>query len=335
MKEKKWEKHPLFDTCLIASGVDSNLIGPTFAPAQPIILPTGPTGVTGDMGPTGPQGVQGVQGVQGEPGLTGPQGVQGEPGPTGPQGVQGEPGLTGPQGVQGEPGLTGPQGVQGEPGPTGPQGVQGEPGPTGPQGVQGEPGPTGPQGVQGEPGPTGPQGVQGEPGLTGPQGVQGEPGPTGPQGVQGEPGPTGPMGFASDYIAYMADASGNATIDVNTAIKFNLAETSNINIPITDNMTFTVQNSGVYMMICNIIVDVNTSAIFGFYINGSERTNTISGITAPTAAPASITIMDVRFINAGQTIEVRNVGNAPAILYTTHVAGRVVAYASISIVKIA
>ncbi|MBH0356714.1 hypothetical protein ABB10_32480, partial [Bacillus thuringiensis] len=249
--------------------------------------------------------------------------------------VTGEPGPTGPQGVQGEPGPIGATGVTGEPGPTGPQGVQGEPGPIGATGVTGEPGPTGLQGVQGEPGPIGATGVTGEPGPTGLQGVQGEPGPTGATGATGDMGPTGPMGFASDYIAYMADAVGNATIDVNTAIKFNLAETSNINIPITDNMTFTVQNSGVYMMICNIIVDVNTSAIFGFYINGSERTNTISGITAPTAAPASITIMDVRFINAGQTIEVRNVGNAPAILYTTLVAGRAVAYASISIVKIA
>ncbi|PDZ42376.1 hypothetical protein, partial [Bacillus wiedmannii] len=148
-------------------------------------------------------------------------------------------------------------------------------------------------------------------------------------------GVTGPMGFSSDYVAYMADNAATSTVTADSAIKFNLAETSSTNIPITDNMTFTVQNSGIYMMICNIIIDTNTSAVFGFFINVSERNNTISGITASTLAPASITIMDVHSINAGQKIEVRNVGNASATLYTTHVAGRIVAYASIFIVKIA
>ncbi|PDZ42373.1 exosporium leader peptide-containing protein, partial [Bacillus wiedmannii] len=61
-------KNPLFDTCLIANGLDSNAIGPTFAPAQPIILPTGPTG---DPGSTGPQGIQGEPGVTGSTGPTG------------------------------------------------------------------------------------------------------------------------------------------------------------------------------------------------------------------------------------------------------------------------
>uniref|UniRef100_UPI000534775A exosporium leader peptide-containing protein n=1 Tax=Bacillus thuringiensis TaxID=1428 RepID=UPI000534775A len=62
MKNKKWNKHLLFDTCLIATVFDSNLIGPTFASIPSITLPvgpigdTGPTGPTGDTGPTGPTG---------------------------------------------------------------------------------------------------------------------------------------------------------------------------------------------------------------------------------------------------------------------------------------
>ncbi|WP_438820701.1 hypothetical protein, partial [Bacillus thuringiensis] len=98
--------------------------------------------------------------------------------------------------------------------------------------------------------------------------------------------------------------------------------------------TFTVQNSGIYMMICNIVVNLNTSAIFGFFINGTERTNTISGIVAPTTTPASMTIMDIHSVSAGQTIEVKNVGNANAVLYNTNIGGRTPAYASILITKI-
>ncbi|WP_223811621.1 exosporium leader peptide-containing protein [Bacillus wiedmannii] len=50
MKEKKWKKHPLFDTCLIANALNPELIGHTFAPIPSITLPTGPTGVTGPTG---------------------------------------------------------------------------------------------------------------------------------------------------------------------------------------------------------------------------------------------------------------------------------------------
>ncbi|HEF1886493.1 TPA: exosporium leader peptide-containing protein, partial [Bacillus cereus] len=53
MKNKKWEKHPLFDTCLIATGLNPDLIGPTFAPIPSVTFPTGPTGPTGETGATG------------------------------------------------------------------------------------------------------------------------------------------------------------------------------------------------------------------------------------------------------------------------------------------
>ncbi|PGD15045.1 collagen-like protein, partial [Bacillus toyonensis] len=39
MENKKWNKHPLFDTCLIATAFDSNLIGPTFASIPSVTLP--------------------------------------------------------------------------------------------------------------------------------------------------------------------------------------------------------------------------------------------------------------------------------------------------------
>ncbi|PDZ47421.1 exosporium leader peptide-containing protein, partial [Bacillus wiedmannii] len=59
MKEKKWKKHLLFDTCLIASALDPELIGPTFTPIPSITLPTGVTGSAGDTGPTGVTGPTG------------------------------------------------------------------------------------------------------------------------------------------------------------------------------------------------------------------------------------------------------------------------------------
>ncbi|HDT6579662.1 TPA: hypothetical protein QFT23_005973, partial [Bacillus cereus] len=39
-----------------AAAIDPNVIGPTFAPVPPVILPTGPTGDTGATGVTGPTG---------------------------------------------------------------------------------------------------------------------------------------------------------------------------------------------------------------------------------------------------------------------------------------
>ncbi|MEX5522971.1 MULTISPECIES: exosporium leader peptide-containing protein [Bacillus cereus group] len=43
MKEKKWKKHPLFDTRLIAHALNPELISPTFAPIPSITSPTGDT----------------------------------------------------------------------------------------------------------------------------------------------------------------------------------------------------------------------------------------------------------------------------------------------------
>ncbi|WP_206704831.1 exosporium leader peptide-containing protein, partial [Bacillus thuringiensis] len=65
MKNKKWEKHPLFDTCLIATGLNPDLIGPTFAPIPSVTFPTGPTGPTGETGATGETGPTGETGATG------------------------------------------------------------------------------------------------------------------------------------------------------------------------------------------------------------------------------------------------------------------------------
>ncbi|TKI76199.1 exosporium leader peptide-containing protein, partial [Bacillus mycoides] len=54
MEKKKWGKYRLFDTCLIATALDSELIGPTFPPIPSITFPVGPTGGTGPTGVTGP-----------------------------------------------------------------------------------------------------------------------------------------------------------------------------------------------------------------------------------------------------------------------------------------
>ncbi|HFJ9287493.1 TPA: exosporium leader peptide-containing protein, partial [Bacillus toyonensis] len=47
MKNQKWNKHPLFDTCLIATALNPDSIGPTFPPLSSFTGVTGPTGVTG------------------------------------------------------------------------------------------------------------------------------------------------------------------------------------------------------------------------------------------------------------------------------------------------
>lgn len=156
--------------------------------------------------------------------------------------------------------------------------VLGPPGPTGPIGIQGSTGPQGPQGVQGEIGPQGPQGIQGEIGPQGPQGVQGEIGPQGPQGIEGEIGPTGPTGVAnvSGYANYAY--SGTATIQSGTSIPFNLSGVAPIGVSQTANDTFTITNTGTYLINYGIHYTVGSSILLPvstvIEVNGTPRPNT-------------------------------------------------------------
>jgi hypothetical protein len=318
--------------------------GPTGAGAtgpQGATGATGAAGATGAMGPTGDIGPTGATGPTGDIGPTGAMGPTGDIGPTGatgptgdigPTGATGSTGVTGPTGTTGPTGVTGPIGATGSTGVTGPIGATGSTGVTGPTGATGSTGVTGPTGATGSTGVTGSTGATGSTGVTGSTGATGPTGVTGPTGATGPTGPTGVLSSAN--AAYYADSVSTNTIASKAAIKFNLSESLH-NISFSNSTTFTIQESGVYLMICTILVAKNTGGIFGFYLDGSERTNSISGITAPADTPASVTIMDILPVNAGQEIEVRNVGNADAHLASDQVGARRPSYASIVITKIA
>jgi len=126
------------------------------------------------------------------------------------------------------------------------------PGPQGPQGIQGPPGPKGDASqIPGPQGAVGPQGPQGCPGVQGCAGCPGPRGPQGPQGPQGATGPQGPQGPCAVVGYAYADSSNAQTVSAGASVAFNdtaVYPSLNITPPAAGGTTFTVQNTGIYLI---------------------------------------------------------------------------------------
>ena len=168
-------------------------------------------------------------------------------------------GPTGPAGEKGENGLHGH---------VGPQGPAGEKGDVGQQGPAGERGDVGPQGPAGEKGDVGQQGPAGEKGDVGPQGPVGEKGDVGPQGPVGERGEVG-SGSSIDFVLFSKSSADNVP---SQSYVNNWTKSLGNEFVTVDENGFSISQTGVYMIICDInVVKLNTDILSFACVDESDN----------------------------------------------------------------
>ncbi|MFS0781698.1 BclA C-terminal domain-containing protein [Bacillus sp. 1P06AnD] len=261
-----------------------------------ILGATGPTGATGS--PTG---------VTGAPGSIGATGSIGPDGPTGATGSTGL-GLSGGVAFNPAAALNYPAGqivyANGQTYISNVASPVGTPGLSGDYALLGALGPSGNTGAQGATGSVGATGLS-VTGTTGPQGLIGAAGATGPTGATGAQSPTT---FTSNY-GYAANTTGGliAVILGGTNIPLPSSQSLGAGVSINGaNNTFTIANSGRYLISYNIYTTLSLLVSSRIVINGTAN---VASIVAPTVtALASYSNNIVTNITAGSTLSLQLFG---------------------------